>query len=64
LLGLYVFWYYYDETVLHLLVCLDVLVSTELHSMMQNSEFYYTSENGLTVLPENPKKHGKGKLSS
>jgi hypothetical protein len=26
--------------------------STELHSTMQNSHFYNTSENGLTVLPE------------
>jgi hypothetical protein len=29
--------------------------STELHSTMQNSHFHQASENGLTVLPENPK---------
>jgi hypothetical protein len=29
--------------------------STELHSMMQNSHCHHTSENWLTVLPENPK---------
>jgi hypothetical protein len=27
--------------------------STELHGTMQNSHFHHTSENGLTVLPEN-----------
>jgi hypothetical protein len=29
--------------------------SSELHSSMQNSNFHHASENGLTVLSENPK---------
>jgi hypothetical protein len=29
--------------------------STELHSMMQNSHFHHASENGITIIPENPK---------
>jgi hypothetical protein len=34
---------------------LHLEASTELLSMMQNSPFHHASENGLTVLPENPK---------
>jgi hypothetical protein len=61
LLGLYGVWYCHDEAVALLPVGLDVFcelhfkASTELHSTMQNSHFHHTSENGLTVLPENPK---------
>jgi hypothetical protein len=61
LLRLYWVWHYHDEAVPLLPVGLEVFcklhpkASTELHSMMQSSNFYHTSENGLTVLPENPK---------
>jgi hypothetical protein len=58
--GLYGFWHCHDEAVLLLPVGLDVYCKfhpeapTEIHSMMQNSHFHDASENGLTVLPENP----------
>jgi hypothetical protein len=61
LLGLYGVSHCHDEAVLFLSVGLDVFcelhpeASTELHSMIQNSHCHHTSENGLTVLPENPK---------
>jgi hypothetical protein len=61
LLGLYGVWHCHDEAVPLLPVSLDVLcklhpkASTDLHNMMQNSHFHQASENGLTVLPENPK---------
>jgi hypothetical protein len=29
--------------------------STELHNMMQSSHFHHTSENGLTIFPDNTK---------
>jgi hypothetical protein len=54
-------WHCHDEAVPLLPVGMDVFcklhaeTSTELHSMMQNSNFYHASENGLTALPENPK---------
>jgi hypothetical protein len=54
---------------IHLPVGLEVFcelhreTSTELHSTIQNSHFHHASENGLTVLPQNPK-HGKHKLPS
>jgi hypothetical protein len=60
-LGLYWVWNYHDEAVLFLLVGLDIFyelhpkASTQLYSMIQNSHFHHISENGLTVLPENPK---------
>jgi hypothetical protein len=56
----YVVWLCHDEAVLLMSVGLDVFcefnpkASTELHSTMQNSHFHHASENGLTVLPENP----------
>jgi hypothetical protein len=61
LLGLYGVWHCYYEAVSFLLVGLDVFcklfpeASMELHSTMQNSHFHHTFENGLRVLPENPK---------
>jgi hypothetical protein len=61
LLGLYGIWNYHDEAVPLFPVDPDAFcelhpkASTELHSMMQNSHFHQASENGLTVLPENPK---------
>jgi hypothetical protein len=51
----------HDKAVTLLPVGLDVFcelhpeASTELHDTMQNSHFYHASENGLIVLPENPK---------
>jgi hypothetical protein len=54
-------WHHHDEAVPLLPVDLEVFcelhpkASAELHSMMQNSHFHHASENGLTVLPENPK---------
>jgi hypothetical protein len=60
-LGLYGVWPCQDEAVPLSPVGLDVIcelypeVSTELHSTMQNSHFHLVSENGLTVLSENPK---------
>jgi hypothetical protein len=61
LLGLYGIWHCYDEAVLLLPVGQDVFCKlhpeawTELHITMQNSHFHHASENGLTILPENPK---------
>jgi hypothetical protein len=61
LLRLYGVWHCLDKAVPLLPVGLNVScelqpeVSKELHSMMQNSHFHHASENGLTVLPENPK---------
>jgi hypothetical protein len=61
LLELYGVWYLHDEAVSLLPVGLDVFcelhpdASTELHNTMQNSHFHHASENGITVLPENPK---------
>jgi hypothetical protein len=61
LLGLYGVWHSHDQAVPLLPVGLDIFcqlhpeASTELHSAMQNSHFHHTSENGLTVLPEDPK---------
>jgi hypothetical protein len=61
LLGLYETWRYYNEAVLLLPVGLDVFcklnleVSPELYSTMQNSDFHHASKNGLTVFSENPK---------
>jgi hypothetical protein len=61
LLGLYGVWHCHDEAVPLLPVGLDVFcelrpeASTELYTMMQNLHFHRASENGLTVLPENPK---------
>jgi hypothetical protein len=61
LLGLYRIWHCHDEAVSIFQVGLDVFcelhpeASTELRGMMQNSHFHHTSENGLTVLPDNPK---------
>jgi hypothetical protein len=61
LLGLYGVWHCHDEAVPYLPVGVDFFyelhpeASTELHSMMQNSHFHHASENGLNVLPENPK---------
>jgi hypothetical protein len=63
LLLLYGVWHCCDKAVPLLPVSLDVFcelypeATTELHSTMQNSHFHHTSENGLTVLPENPKTH-------
>jgi hypothetical protein len=60
-LKLYGVWHWHDEAVSLLPVGLDVLcelhprASTELHNTRQNSNFHQASENGLTVLPENPK---------
>jgi hypothetical protein len=65
LLGLYEIWHCHDEAVPLLPVGLDIFCKlhlkapTELHSKMQNSHFYHTSENGLTVLPDNPTGGGK-----
>jgi hypothetical protein len=59
--GLYGVWHCHDEAVPFLPVGLDVFcklhpkASTEHHSMMQNSLFHRPSQNGLTVLPQNPK---------
>jgi hypothetical protein len=61
LLGLYGIWYSHDKAVPLLPVGLDVFcelhpeASIELHTMIQKSHCHHTSENGLTVLPENPK---------
>jgi hypothetical protein len=61
LLGLYGVWHCHDEAVLLLSVVLKIFcglhpeISTEPHSTVQNSYFHNASENGLTVLPENPK---------
>jgi hypothetical protein len=61
LLWLYEVWHCHYEAVPFLPVGLDVFckllpeASTELHSTMQNSHFHHTTENGLRVLPENPK---------
>jgi hypothetical protein len=50
----------HDDAIALLPVGLDVFcefkpeASTGLHSMMENSYFHHISENGLTVLPENP----------
>jgi hypothetical protein len=61
LLWLYGVWHYHDEAVPLLPEGLDVFcelhlkASTELHSTMQNSHFDHTSENGLTVPPDNSK---------
>jgi hypothetical protein len=61
LLGLYGVWHSHDEAVPLLPVGLDVVcelhpdASTEFHSTVQNSQFHHASENGLTVLSENPK---------
>jgi hypothetical protein len=61
LLRLYGLWHCHDEAVALLPVGLGIFcelhpqVSTELYSTMQNSHFQCTSENGPTVLPENPK---------
>jgi hypothetical protein len=61
LLRLYGVRHDHDEAVTLLSVGLDVFydlhprASTELHSMMQNSHFHHASENGLTVLHENPR---------
>jgi hypothetical protein len=60
MLRLYGVSHYHDEALNLLPVGVDVYckfhpeASTELHSMMQNSHFHHASENGLTVLPENP----------
>jgi hypothetical protein len=60
LLGLCGVWYCFDEAVPLLPLGLDVFyelhpdASTELHITMQNSHIHHASENGLTVLPENP----------
>jgi hypothetical protein len=60
LLGLYGVWHCHDEAVPLLPVGLDIFCKlhpkapTEFHSTMQNSRFNHTSENGLTVLSENP----------
>jgi hypothetical protein len=67
LLGLYGVWHCHDEAVPFLLVGLDIFcefhseASTELHSMMQKSQFHHASENGLIELPENPKTHRSNK---
>jgi hypothetical protein len=61
LLRLYGVWHCHDEAVPFLPVSVEVFcelcleASTELHSTMQDSHFHPTSENGLTVLPENLK---------
>jgi hypothetical protein len=61
LLGLYGVWHCRDEAVPLMPVGLDVFcelypeASAELHNMMQNSQFHHASENGLIVLPKNPK---------
>jgi hypothetical protein len=61
LLGLYGVWHCHTEAAPLLPVGLDVFcelhpkASIELHVTMQNSQCHHTSENGLTVLPENPK---------
>jgi hypothetical protein len=61
LLGLYGVWRCHDEAIPLLPVGLDTFcklhlkATTELHGTMQNSDFHHTSENGLTVLPWNPK---------
>jgi hypothetical protein len=61
LLGLHVVWHCHDEAVPLLPVDLDVFCElhpeapTKLHSRMQKSRFHHASENGLTVLPEDPK---------
>jgi hypothetical protein len=61
LLGLYGVWHCHDEAAPLLPVGLDALcelnpeASAELHSIIQNSHFQHTIENGLTVLSENPK---------
>jgi hypothetical protein len=60
-LRLYGVWHCHDEVVPLLPVGMDVYyelypkASAELHSMVQYSHFHHTSENGLAVLPENPK---------
>jgi hypothetical protein len=61
LLYLYGIWHCHDEAIPLLPFGLDVfcelcpLVSTELHSILQNSHLHHASKNALTVLPENPK---------
>jgi hypothetical protein len=61
LLGLCEIWLCHDEAVPLLPVGLDVFcelhpeASAELQITTQNSNFHHASENGLTVLPENPK---------
>jgi hypothetical protein len=61
LLRLYGVWHFQDEEVPLLPVGMDVFcelhpeASTELYSMMQNSCFHHTSDNGVTVLNENSK---------
>jgi hypothetical protein len=57
LLGLYGVWHCHDEAVPLLPVGLDSFcelhpkASTELHSMIQNSHFHHTSENGKHNIP-------------
>jgi hypothetical protein len=59
--GLCGVWLCHDEAVPLLPVGLEVFcelhpeVPTELYSKIQNSHFHYSSENGLTLLPEEPK---------
>jgi hypothetical protein len=61
LLNLYGVWHCHDEAVPLLPVGLNIFCklhpedSMELRSAIQNSHFHHASENGLTVLPENPK---------
>jgi hypothetical protein len=61
LLGLYAVWHCHDEAVNLVPVGLDVFYelhpesSIELQSTSQDSYFHHASENGLTVLPDNPK---------
>jgi hypothetical protein len=61
LIKLYQVWYYQAEAVPFLPFALEVFcelhpeASIEFYSMMQNSHFLCSSENGLTVLPEDPK---------
>jgi hypothetical protein len=61
LFELYEVWHCHDAAILLLPVGLDVFcelhpdASTELHSTMHNSHFHHASENGLTILPKNPK---------
>jgi hypothetical protein len=55
LLGLFVVWHCHDEALPLLPLGLDVFYElhpealTELHSMMENSYFHRSSENGITI---------------